>query len=300
MISATIERFIRPEYIYQPGRLIRRIIGKAPDRRGEAIVELPWEMQIEVDSSEAIGRIISHHGIFELPVVEAIFRLVDHDDTVLDVGANIGYMTAVALAAGAKRVFSFEPHPLLFARLARNVARWNEQPRFAARLNARSEAIDSTAGRSMLFVPKDTFAGNQGIATLEPKTDPSAFDKVEVACTTLDAVVAELRDPIGLLKIDIEGHELHAFKGASQALGSGKIRDIIFESFEETDSDVSRYLAGIGYAIFRLRTSIAGPVLLEGLSAERLPLGDHNLVATLDPNRVRMRMYPRGYRCLSH
>lgn len=250
MISARIARLIRPEYIYQPGRLIRRIIGKTPGCGGEAMVELPWDMHIEVDTSEAIGRIISHHGIFELPVIEAMFRLVDPDDTILDVGANIGYMTAVALAAGAKMVISFEPHPLLFARLTRNVARWNEQPRFAARLNARNEAIDSAAGRSILFVPEGTFAGNQGIATLEPKTGPGAFDKVDVACTTLDAVVEELRDPIGLLKIDIEGHELHAFKGASKALCSGKIRDIIYESFEEVDSDVSRCLAESGIRSF--------------------------------------------------
>jgi FkbM family methyltransferase len=299
MNTGIAERIIRPEYIYQPGKLIRRVFGEGLDRRGEEIVELPWKMSIEVDSSEAIGRIISHHGIFELPVVEAMFRLVDRCDTVLDVGANIGYMTAVALAAGAERVVSFEPHPALFARLARNLQRWEREPRFAGRVNARNEAIDSVQGHSTLFIPKEGFESNQGVATLEAKTDFTAYDKLEVVCTTLDAVIDKHCAPVGLLKVDIEGHEFHAFKGASRTLRSGKVRDIVYESFEEMDSDASKYLAGFGYSIFRLRSSFTGPVLREGLKAGRLPLGDHNLVATLDPDRVRKRMSPRGYWCLN-
>lgn len=293
------EWMVRPEYLYQPGKLMRRVFGGKGDREGERIVELPWKISMEADSSEAIGRNLAHHGIFELPVVEAIFRLVDHGDTVLDVGANIGYMTAVALSAGAGRVISFEPHPLLFARLSRNVERWNREPRFAGRVNARNQAIDSRQGRSMLFIPREGFAANQGIATLEANSGPAACDKLEVACTTLDAAIEEHGGPVGLLKIDIEGHELHAFRGAIQALRDGKIRDIVYESFAAANSDVAELLAGFGYSIFRLRRSFSGPLLCAAGSAGSPSCGDHNLLATLDPDRVRERISPRGYKCLS-
>jgi FkbM family methyltransferase len=293
------QRFNRPEYIYQPQKLFRRVFGKRLDEGGEVIVELPWDLLMEVDSSEIIGCGISRTGIFEMPVVEAIFRLVDPCDTVLDVGANIGYMTAVALSAGARKVIAFEPHPVLFARLLRNVVRWDHEPRFTGRMNVRNEAIDSGGGRVTLFIPKEQFAVNQGIATLETNIYLSGFDEVEVAGTTLDSVIDEQREPIGLLKIDIEGHEFQAFRGGSDALANGKIRDIIYEDFRGVDSDASKLLASYGYSIFGLRNSLSGPELREGLSVGELPLSEHNLVATLDPDRVRRRMSPRGFQCLS-
>jgi FkbM family methyltransferase len=293
------QRFNRPEYIYQPLKLFRRIFGKRLDQGGESIVELPWNMSMEVDSSEIIGCGISRTGIFEMPVVEAIFRLVDRSDTVLDVGANIGYMTAVALSAGAKKVIAFEPHPVLFARLLRNVGRWDNEPRFTGRVIVRNEAIDYGEGAATLFIPKEQFAVNQGIATLETSIDQTEFDKVEVAGTTLDIVIHEHREPVGLLKIDIEGHEFQAFRGGSNSLGNRRIRDIIYEDFRGVESEASKLLASYGYSIFGLRSTLDGPVLREGLKGGRLPLSEHNLVATLDPDRARRRMSPRGYRCLS-
>jgi len=293
------QRFKRPEYIYQPHKLFRRVFGKRLDQGGEAIVELPWNLSMEVDSSEIIGCGISRTGIFEMPVVEAIFRLVDRSDTFLDVGANIGYMTAVALSAGAKKVIAFEPHPVLFARLLRNVRRWDNEPRFAGRVNVRNEAIGFAEGVATLFIPKVQFALNQGIATLETSIDQTEFDQVRVAGTTLDTVIHEHREPVGLLKIDIEGHEFQAFRGGSDSLGNRRIRDIIYEDFRGVDSDASKLLASYGYSIFGLRGSLAGPVLQEGLRGGKLPLTEHNLVATLDPDRVRRRLSPRGYKCLS-
>lgn len=293
------QRLNRPEYIYQPHKLFRRVFAKRLEEGGEVIVELPWNLSMEVDSSEIIGCGISRTGIFEMPVVEAIFRLVDPCDTVLDVGANIGYMTAVALSAGARKVIAFEPHPVLFARLLRNVGRWEDEPRFTGRINVRNEAIDSGGGRVTLFIPKEQFAVNQGIATLETNVYQSGFDEVEVAGTTLDSVIDEESEPIGLLKVDIEGHEFQAFLGGSDSLAKKKIRDIIYEDFRGVDSDASKLLTNYGYSIFGLRSSLAGPELREGLSGGKLPLSEHNLVATLDPDRVRRRMSPRGFQCLS-
>jgi FkbM family methyltransferase len=299
MNAWTMKTFTRPEYIYQPNRLVRRVFSKGRNRRGEEIVELPWKLSLEVDSSEIIGWSIACTGIFEMPVVEAMFRLVDGSDTVLDVGANIGYMTAVALSAGANNVISFEPHPVLFGRLLRNVQRWDKEPRFAGRVNVRNEAIDSEKGHATLFVRKDYFAGNQGIATLEARMDKTAYDEIEVTTATLDSVINGAGGPVGMLKIDIEGHEFQAFKGASDSLRKGLIRDIIYECLEGADSEVSKLLASYGYSIFGLRSSLTGPVLLGAMDGGRLPLGEHNLVATCEPDRFRKRMSPRGYKCLS-
>jgi FkbM family methyltransferase len=291
--------FNRPEYFYQPNKLVRRVFGKRPVKEGEEIVELPWKLPLEVDSSETIGRIISHHGLFELPVVEAIFRLVDRFDTFFDAGANIGYMSAVALASGARKVISFEPHPALFARLRRNVARWTQEAKFVGRVAACCEALSSERGRFTLFVPKSGFAENQGLATLEAHVDREAYDEVNVTTTTIDAAIHEAGGSVGVLKIDIEGHEFQAFRGATNSLGTGRIRDIIYEGFGGAESDASRLLTSYGYSLFGLQSNIGGPVLLEGLKPGMRQIGDHNLLATLDPARVKSRMSSRGFWCMS-
>ncbi len=286
----------RPEYIYQPQKLIRRLLGKVHEAKGNGIVELPWNLSLEVDTSEAIGRILSHHGIFEIPVVEALFRLIDPGDLVLDAGANIGYMTAVAISAGAAKVISFEPHPFVYARLARNVERWNREPHLAGRVDARREAISKEKGSLPLFVPNTAFARNNGLATLE-ESKWHTYDKVQVATTTLDSVIAETGHFVGVIKIDIEGHELQALEGARGSLASKKIRDIIYESFGAVDSDASKLLAQFGYSIFVLQSTVCGPVLLDKPKGNKPKYGDHNLLATLDPGRVRNRMSARGFRC---
>ena len=289
----------RPEYVHQPGKLLRRVFGKASGEEGEAVIELPWKLQLEVDTSETSGRILSHHGIFEMPVVEALFRLVDPLDTVLDVGANIGYMTAVAASTGAAKVISFEPHPALYPRLSRNIERWKAIPALAGRVEGRAQAVSSACGTSILNIPRGWCTDNQMLATLEEQPNPEAFDEVRVPVTTLDEVIREAGGPIGVLKIDIEGHEFQAFKGARESLSQRKIRDIIYEDFAGIGSDPSKLLASHGYFIFGVKSSLLGPVLIDDRHLGKPAYGEHNFVATIDPARVKKRMSARGYLCLS-
>ena len=287
----------RPEYLYQPNKLIQRVIRRNAVRNGVKVVVLPWHLPLELDTTESIGRIISHHGIFEMPVVEAIFRLVDTSDTVLDVGANIGYMAAAAAAAGAKRVISFEPNPAIFPRLFRNVERWRHYPGLYGRIEAMQKAIHSESGVSTLFIPR--YSTNGGLSTLEMREGNDGYDKVQVPTTTLDAVIQELSGPVGILKIDIEGHELQALHGARESLSRRAIRDILYEEFDGASSQTTKFLASYGYSIFGLQRSITGPVLLPDLQPGSRLQGDHNLVATLDTVRLKRRMSARGFMCLS-
>jgi FkbM family methyltransferase len=294
----------KPEYLYQPTKTLHRIFGKNQTGSGVRIVVLPWKLPLEVNCGETIGRTISHHGLFELSVVEAIFRLVDPSDIFLDVGANIGYMASVAVSAAAKKVISFEPHPDLFAHLSRNVGLWIEaRPEIANRIETRQIAVSSKVGTAILHIPGRDFMGNEGISSLETRAEQDADRQVEVATTTLDRIIEDLGGAVGVLKIDIEGHELHAFEGALESLASHKIRDIIFEDHEGMTSEVSRLLSRFGYSVFGLNKTLFGPMLLESLeSVERFRLrsyeGSPNFLATLDPERARLRMASRGYKCL--
>ena len=62
-------------------------------------------------------------GVYE-PLETRIFkRLINRNDVVFDVGANIGYYTLIAtkLVGEKGRVFAFEPEPTNFSLLEKNV-----------------------------------------------------------------------------------------------------------------------------------------------------------------------------------
>jgi FkbM family methyltransferase len=51
--------------------------------------------------------------------------VVEKNDVVIDIGAHVGAFTILAGLLGAKRVYSFEPHPRNYAQLVLNVQRNN-------------------------------------------------------------------------------------------------------------------------------------------------------------------------------
>jgi len=301
-MSTVLRFFNKPEYFFQPRAVVSRLMSRgSPD--GVVIAPLPWGISIEVDPLETIGRSLTHRGMFELAVVEAMFRLIEPGDLVLDVGANIGFMSAAAACSHADiEVIAYEPHPELFRRLLRNRDRWvAERPGLKNRIRLVEAAVSEHPGTATLHIP-DNFAGNQGIASLVGGNDVSGTTALTVATAAIDDIVDQEGRDIGLLKIDIEGHELAAFRGAARALRHGKIRNIVFEDHQGIASNAARFLASHGYELYFLSKLPWRPVMCEPASAAwaaSISFDSPNLLATREPKRARERMKAFGYRCLS-
>lgn len=301
-MSTLIRYLNKPEYLFQPRAIARRLLSRNAGRSVES-VPLPWGISMEIDPRETIGRSLSKHGLFEIAVVEAMFRLVDPGELVLDIGANIGFMAAAAAASHTTvSVIAFEPHPGLFTRLSRNVDAWGVQrPDMRERVRARQVALSDVPGAATLHIPR-AFNGNQGIASLIAGAATDGMTTVEVMCTTLDQVIAQEGRDVGLLKIDVEGHEPAAFRGAAHALASGRIRDIIFEDYRGLDSQVCRTLSEHGYSIYFLSKLPWRPLLCTSDQfawAASISFDSPNYLATLDSARARSRMARSGFRCLA-
>ncbi|HVX56571.1 MAG TPA: FkbM family methyltransferase [Candidatus Saccharimonadales bacterium] len=268
------------------------------------MVTLPWGLPLEVDTSEFIGAVVADCGIYDISVVEAVFRLVDPTDRFVDFGANIGYVSAAAVAAGAGSVLAFEPHPEIFPHLARNRALWVEAcPGLKDRITVRQQAVSSEIGQAVLRIPESEFSRNHGVSSLEggPGSEDESFREIVVPTTCLDKVVELEAQPIGVLKVDIEGHELAVFGAGRDSLERGKVRDIIFEDPNGMDSPVARLLRASKYEVVGLNKTPFGPSLLDAKAydswfyrASRCG----NLLATRDLRRAQDRMRPRGFRCL--
>jgi FkbM family methyltransferase len=280
---------LKPEYLFRPRNVLARLRYRDPARLPARMSVSVFGRPFAIDPHEVIGRHILHFGLFDLLVSEVLFRLADPGETALDVGANIGFMTRLlAERVGASgRVYAFEPHPEIFAELQGNAS--------DAQVTAIRAAASDRPGTAMLNLPLH-FDGNRGIASLEPAAAATATLPIE--CVTLDAALpADCR--IGLVKIDVEGHELKVLEGATRLLAERRIRDIVFEEHDTGGSPLFAYLASKGFTVLRLVKGFAGPRLREVAAPVRESGWESpSYLATLDSARATERLAPGGWRVL--
>ena len=169
------------------------------------------------------------------------------------------------------------------------MALWEREEHLTA-IDVRQAAVSASAGTLPLAVDPVAFAHNKGTASLEPCAGADATD---VQTVRLDEEVCR---PIGVLKLDVEMHELAALQGAEALLSRRLIRDIVFEEHEPPPTPVTRLLEAHGYAVLSVRQGLTGPILCAPEEAHSRKLWDPPaLLATSDPQRARERLRRRGW-----
>ncbi len=164
-------------------------------------------------------------------------RLCSHERWSIDVGANNG-VYAWHLARWSAGVTAFEPQPAHAAFLARA---------FGPRVTVEQVALSDSAGEARLRVP--VARDEDGRATIEPRNTLArqAVAEYAVRCRRLDSYRLP---PVGLIKIDVEGHELAVLRGA-QAILERDRPNLIVESEDRHHPGapglVRDFLAAFGY-----------------------------------------------------
>ena len=150
-------------------------------------------------------------------------------DIVLDVGANIGMFTRTALARGATLVVAIEPAPQTLDALRRNLANEIRE----GRVVVYPKGAWDHDGEMGLSVNEANQANNTLVLARE-----SAMHTIRVPLTTIDKIVAELKLPrVDFIKMDIEGAEKPAIKGAENTIRTFKPRMSL--SIEHLPNDFS-------------------------------------------------------------
>lgn len=260
-------------------------------------VQLPWGHWIRIDPKETVGSCIARQGVYDIRGCEAIWRLLEKGESALDVGANVGQMTSLmAEKVGAKgRVYSFEPHPDIFLALNENISEWSKLPS-SGEMMASQMALSDKVGTSKLYMPPK-FRGNNGVASLENE-EPSKSTSHDVKVSTLDAVFSN-EEVFGLMKMDIEGHELTALNGGARLLSSRRVRDIVFEEHRCFPTPVTSQLMEFGYKIYYIDSILRKPKIIPVESRYSVNQFDApNYLATLDPARAEKIFQSSGWHCI--
>jgi len=221
-------------------RLVRSITSRLPvrglsilfDRLGPVFFRSPsparlrlGEIELEFDLSNRVMRTM-YFGIYEKDLLGYMRTLLRPGDTFIDVGANIGYLSAYAreLVGPKGAVHSFEPVPAYGDALANAV-------RSAGVANVR--VVGQALGDREGTVPiKISGKENIGWNTIVPglMKERAGIQTLEVPVTTLaryldDHDIADVR----LIKIDVEGAELLVLRGLAPWLAQGRRPQIVTE-----------------------------------------------------------------------
>jgi len=154
--------------------------------------------------------------------LELVSKFADKTKDALDIGVYRG-VYSYKLSKYFKTVHSFEPNPLLYPYLEKNLKKIINNMRLY------NLALSDTNGTSELKLPvrsKSIFKDNieelfqLGAATMHPKNTIENFKKVPIKMKKLDDI--EINNKIGFIKIDVEGHEKNVLKGGLKTISINK------------------------------------------------------------------------------
>jgi FkbM family methyltransferase len=190
---------------------------------------------------------------FEPYTVAALRAAVRPGDTVFDVGANIGCFSTLLsrLVGPGGRVLAFEPEPenlaMLHANLAGNACHNVKVVEVAvgAAPGTATFSLDASTG-STGHLGGDPTAGELAVGT-------GSVRLIETPVETLDRVVADRGAAPDLIKMDIEGGEIHALEGAAATLDKHR-PFVISELAGDRGAEVVSLLGRHGYRMWDLET----------------------------------------------
>ncbi len=188
-------------------------------------------------------------GEWERVVEEAVRALLAPGAAVVEVGANIGYHTlAMAQAIGATgRLHAFEPNPRLLPLLTASVALNGFNDRVTVHPNA---AADAPARLALLVHPEHAGSGHLEVAAV----GPGYTQRHEIEAVRIDDAVGAEFGPARLMRLDCEGAEPLALRGAEALIRRSPDLVLVMEWsvwMMRARADVAEFAAwleGLGFA----------------------------------------------------
>jgi FkbM family methyltransferase len=193
--------------------------------------------------------------VSSLPALRHLTSRWPADAAGIDVGANVGEY-AWALAQHMKRVVAIEPVPELAMVLRRGAP---------ANVEVIEGVVGAAPGQVRLRVPNVNGRRAGALATVADHdfkfSDIENFDTITVKQFTVDDLVRTRNAKPFVIKIDVEGYEMHVLRGAAQSIHAH--RPLLLIEIERRHNDdfreVFTWLASEGYEAYDFRSGTPQP-----------------------------------------
>lgn len=215
--------------------------------------------RLKVNASYRMGALVYWRGAHEWAPLFLLRQILKPGMTLYDVGANMGEFTMYAahLVGSKGRVASFEPMKETFALLQENIS----LNQYQDRISAFNLALSDKKGEADLFAATEvnTVGSHEdGLHTLFGTQERSSFlHKIQLE--KMDEVMtAHQLPPPDVIKMDVEGSELFALKGAAGILKKHHPKIILefnketFEAAGYSQTDLLNFLKEFNYQFFTI------------------------------------------------
>lgn len=265
------------------GRLVN-LISKVfiPKPKGPRLVHRIYGFDIicmDPVNDKGVERPLYLTGTYEAGTLNIIHHCLREGDIFIDVGANIGLMSIFSSrAVGNKgKVYSFEPVSETFKIFKKNI-----EINKIKNIDAFNVGVSDSKGKSFIYT--NLYAGKGSSSFIRP-ADQNESKEYKISVETLDELLIRHHlTNIRMLKIDVEGWELHVLKGAEALLRSPQTAIICIEYSKLTggnndSEDIYSYIIEINnYLIYKLRKGKGMPSkLIKIKNASELPYHDNLL-----------------------
>ena len=230
------------------GRLMDRFFRDLTFEEEVTTVKTTDGFNLSVMPNELIGRHLYMTGEFDRANVEVLLKHARPGDILLDIGANIGYVSACFLAkVRDSRVIAVEPQPQTVDLLRSNLSQ------FGARANVAPVAISDQEGDGFLQIDRV----NRGASKL---VSEGSGQSARVELWTPARLFDTFKPPkVDLVKIDVEGHEEAVFRALQPSLAEFRPRLILFEAHEDQaapTSIIGGLLTRLGYSVHGIQKKL--------------------------------------------
>lgn len=225
------------------GRILDKFAANVDLGTGERLTRTSDGFPIYVYADDLIGRHILMSGAFDRSIIQVLLEQSRHGDVLLDIGSNIGYVSAVFLRRiGGSKAICIEPQPGIVDLLSKNMKQ------FGNRVKVQQIGLADKDG-TLRFHVNPT---NRGASHI------SADGEIEIYVREARKVL-EVLPRVDLIKIDVEGLEEPIFRSIEPELIRLRPRAILFEDQTGAASPAEKIgsvLTRCGYQIFGIHKGL--------------------------------------------
>ena len=204
------------------------------------------------DSQSASAAI--YCGLYDYHEMNFLLRYLREEDSFLDIGANIGIYTLLAASKiKSGSIYSFEALPINYLRLEENIKLNN-----LTQVKPLSIAIADSVGS--VTISNNTKSDSTAFITTN--TQDTTAESLQIPSSTLDNLLQnENLNHLTLAKMDIEGAEILALKGATSLLQQQRPHVWILELLNGVNhgyrkQDIVKLLQDYGYGLYHYNADI--------------------------------------------
>jgi FkbM family methyltransferase len=194
-----------------------------------------------------------HFGVYEKAETKFFYTACHDGMTFLDVGANIGYYTALAarIVGPNGKVIALEPDPESYQYLEQTI-----KANAVGNVQAFRVAASDSPATLPLFISKDNRGDNRLYAPTEKRP------QIEVEARPIDELLSENNvNTVDFIKIDVQGYEPKVIAGLKKTINQSENLIILSEfwpkGIAEAGGDAKEFLEDLrklGLTLFELKS----------------------------------------------